>query len=320
MDTSSKPTIVVTVDGSDKDERALAVAASLAELADAAVRVVRVFSTPIDGLAPRAAPLGVVDAARTVRADVATAVRQRAEQLAAFGVAEVTPEVLDGVDVGAVLIKDLEATGAAFIVMATRAAGAMGRAIQGSVADHLVRESPRPVLVVPPRASYMSGNRVTLRRVLVPLDGSSASLRVIPRLLSLAHAEKLEFVLLQVVRPERVGGHVMPPGLPTTVNAIADDSEWTHVGAAIAEQRLGGIADRLRARGSRAEVRVIEAADPDTVIVDAIRNELVELIAMSTRGASGLRRLVLGSVAERVVKQSEVPVLLVTARSGGALA
>jgi nucleotide-binding universal stress UspA family protein len=40
---------------------------------------------------------------------------------------------------------------------------------------------------------------------------------------------------------------------------------------------------------------------------------------MSTRGASGLRRLVLGSVAERVVRHSEVPVVLVTARSGDAV-
>jgi nucleotide-binding universal stress UspA family protein len=62
-------------------------------------------------------------------------------------------------------------------------------------------------------------------------------------------------------------------------------------------------------------VRVIESADAGTVIVDAIRNELVELIAMSTRGESGLRRLVLGSVAEHVVRHSEVPVFLVTARS-----
>jgi nucleotide-binding universal stress UspA family protein len=51
------------------------------------------------------------------------------------------------------------------------------------------------------------------------------------------------------------------------------------------------------------------------LILDAIRKDLIELIAMSTRGESGLRRLVLGSVAEQVVRHSEIPVLLVTARS-----
>ncbi|HXT17506.1 MAG TPA: universal stress protein [Gemmatimonadaceae bacterium] len=228
----------------------------------------------------------------------------------------VTGDVIDGADVAATLLHDLETHDAAFVVVATNAAGPVGRAIQGSVADRLVRESPRPVVVVPPRGEYMRGKQVTLRRVLVPLDGSSAALRVIPRLLALARAEMLEFVFLQVVRRERVGGHVMPPGTPTSGDEAPDGGEWTHVGAAVADQRLGAIAERLRARGSHAEVRVIESADVGSVIVDSIRNELVELIAMSTRGASGLRRLVLGSVAEHVVTHSEVPVLLVTARSG----
>jgi nucleotide-binding universal stress UspA family protein len=303
------PTILLTVDGSDKDERAIAVAAALAELADSAIRVLRVFQTP-----------SVRDAEHAVRADVVENVRQSAERLGAMLRTKIAWDVVDGADVAATLLRDLETHDATFVVMATRAAGATGRAIEGSVADHLVRESPRPVLLVPPRAEYMGGKRVTLRRVLVPLDGSSAALRVIPRLLALARAEMLEFVLLRVVRRERVGGHVMPPDMPTPGDEAPDGGEWTHVGAAIAEERLSAVADRLRARGSHAEVRVIESADVGPVIVDAIRNELVELIAMSTRGASGLRRLVLGSVAEHVVRHSEVPVLLVTARSGGDVA
>jgi nucleotide-binding universal stress UspA family protein len=87
------------------------------------------------------------------------------------------------------------------------------------------------------------------------------------------------------------------------------------VSAVLAEQRLAAVAKRLRASGNRVEVRVIESSEPAAVIVDAIRDDLVELIAMSTRGESGLRRLVLGSVAEEVVRQSEIPVLLVTART-----
>jgi nucleotide-binding universal stress UspA family protein len=59
----------------------------------------------------------------------------------------------------------------------------------------------------------------------------------------------------------------------------------------------------------------VESADPGAAIVDAIRNDLVEMIAMTTRGAGGLRRMALGSVAEYVVRHSEIPVLLVTARA-----
>ena len=310
------PTILLTVDGSDKDERAIAAAAALAAVAEAEIRVVRVLEAPIETLSPRALGLGVIEAAHEVRADVLVNVRQSVERVNALMSGQATGEVIDGVDVAATLLGDIEAHDAMFVVMATEAAGAVGRAIHGSVADRLARESPRPVVLVPPGAGYMTGKQVTFRRVLVPLDGSSASLRVIPQMLTLAHVAALEFVLLQVVRPERVGGHMMPPGLPPVGDDVPDGGEWTHVGAAIAEQRLGAVAERLRARGCHAEVRVIESADVDAVIVDAIRNELVELIAMSTRGEGGLRRLVLGSVAERVVRHSEVPVLLVTARSG----
>jgi nucleotide-binding universal stress UspA family protein len=310
-----KPPILLTLDGSDKDERALAVAAALAEVGDATLRLVRVFETPIETLPSKASGLAAV----ALRAEVVKSTRQTAERAGATLRREVTGDVIDGFDVAATLLDDLKAHDASLVVMATRAAGAVGRAIQGSVADRLVRESPRPVVLVPPRAEYLSGKRIELRRVLVPVDGSLASLRVVPTLLALSRAEALEIVLLQVVRPERVGGHAMPPGTPTLVEGLPDGGEWTHVGAAIAERRLGAVAERVRARGSRAEVRVVESADVGSVIVDAIRNDLVEYIAMSTRGESGLRRLVLGSVAEHVVRHSEVPVLLVTARSGPAV-
>ena len=69
----------------------------------------------------------------------------------------------------------------------------------------------------------------------------------------------------------------------------------------------------MRVRGiETVEVAVLEASDPSAAIAATVREALVELIAMSTRGAGGLRRMVLGSVAEGVVRASEVPVMLLT--------
>ena len=58
----------------------------------------------------------------------------------------------------------------------------------------------------------------------------------------------------------------------------------------------------------------MEAAEPAVAITRAVSEELVDFIAMSTHGSSGLKRFVLGSVAEKVVRESIVPVLLVTPR------
>ena len=144
--------------------------------------------------------------------------------------------------------------------------------------------------------------------MLVPLDGSPAALRVIEYLLALPLAGEMEFVFIQAASPERTGGHAMPPGIPVT----SDDTR-VHISAELAEERLNEVAERLRGRGVVVEVRVVESNDAGSVILDAVRNDHVDLIAMSTRGASGIKRLVLGSVAEVVVRWSEIPVLLVTA-------
>jgi len=135
----------------------------------------------------------------------------------------------------------------------------------------------------------MRGKRVRIGRVLIPLDESVLAARSVDYLLALPHADELEYVLLTVVAPD----------------AARRKEE--------AEHRLAAAANRVRARGARAvETGVVEARQPAEAITTIIRDALVELIAMSTRGAGGLRRFVLGSVAEGVVRESEVPVMLLT--------
>jgi nucleotide-binding universal stress UspA family protein len=179
-----------------------------------------------------------------------------------------------------------------------------------------MRESPRPVALVPPGTDDISGKRIQLRRVLVPLDGSAFALSAVDQLLELRAGSKLEYVLVEVVTSGFVD--VAPPGLaglaaePATPQAYSGLPDIARA-RAVAEGRLNRVADRLRAQGATAvRVRVVEAADPAAAINRAVREELVDFVAMSTRGASGLKRFVLGSVAERVVRESEVPVLLVT--------
>jgi nucleotide-binding universal stress UspA family protein len=282
--------VLVTLDGSDKDERAVPVAAALLELTEGRARVVRVLQP---GEKPAAA----------------TGVQEAAARLADDARHESTWEVLSGSDVAATLLRDIEVNRADFAVMATRAAGAVGRVVQGSVADKLLRESPCPVVLVPPNARHLADKHIQMRRVLVPLDGSLPALSVLTCLLSLPRVDQLEVVLMQVIRPENTGGHMLPPGI------AAGDDERIHVTTEIAEEGLNAVADRLRARNVAVEVRAVESPDAGPVLIDATRHELVDLIAMTTRGAGGLQRLVLGSVAEYVVRHSEMPVLLVTGRS-----
>lgn len=277
-----RSTVLLPLDGSDRDRRAIPVAAAIAELASAGVRIVRVLENPAESSE--------------------TDLRDAARQLDELVQSPTTWEVLDNTDVAAALLRDIEVHGAQFVVVATRASGALGRAIHGSVADRLVRESPQPIVLVPPRADHLGGKRLRLRRILVPLDGSAASLGAITHLMRLPRAHELECVLIRAVDQGDIGEQGMPSGMSVTDHPAAEQ----------AERELNDVAERLRQLGATVEVRVVESNDASSVILDAVRNDLVELIVMTTHGLSGLTRLVLGSVAKAVVRASEIPVMLIT--------
>ena len=270
-------TILVPLDGSDKDARALAVAADLGRLAGSSLTVIRVRDT-----SSRSA-LGESNS------DMLRAIRTATERVGLTVPLGVTCEVVDADDVPGALRARADGTNALALVMATRAPQAIDRVIHGSVADRVVREATRPVVLVPPLADFMRGRELRLRRGLVPVDGSAMSLAVLSHVLAFPNVEQLELVLLQVVPAD--------PG---------------HDRAEAAERALNAVAARIRSRGAQAEVRVVEARDPAAVIAGAIRQDLVDFIAMTTRGASGAERMLFGSVATAVVRASEVPVLLVT--------
>ena len=91
-----------------------------------------------------------------------------------------------------------------------------------------------------------------------------------PHLLAFPNARELDLLLLQVV-----------------------PSEPNHEPAEKSEQALTALVEHVRERGVTAEARVVEARHPAVVIVEAIRQDLIDFIAMSTRGAGGIARTML---------------------------
>jgi nucleotide-binding universal stress UspA family protein len=284
-------TIMVPLDGSAKDGRALAVASALADLAGTGLHLVHVIHASERGTHDSAV-------ARTIAEERLAASADHASIKASH---TLTWAVLEGSNVVEALIRHAAECDALAVVMGTRAPSAVGRVMVGSVADRVMRECPKPVVLVPPGAAFMAGKHVRIGRVLVPLDGSALAAKALDFLVQWPGARSLELVLLEVVPPAGAGS----PG----TSAVEDlDSPR----AAEAEARLEVAAARVRQHAAAVEVRIAEAPHASEGIVAGVRDCLVELIAMSTRGAGGLRRLALGSVAEGVVRASEVPVLLLT--------
>jgi nucleotide-binding universal stress UspA family protein len=144
----------------------------------------------------------------------------------------------------------------------------------------------------------------SMRRILVPLDGSRVSESALETLPWLALSRDLEILLLRVVQP------VKPVRLLRDADPAAQTA-FAHEKAG-AEQYLGRVARRLARRGTAIRTLVREG-DPAALIVDTARTHDASLIAMSTHGRTGLGRVLLGSVAEGVLRRAEVPVLIAPA-------
>jgi nucleotide-binding universal stress UspA family protein len=138
------------------------------------------------------------------------------------------------------------------------------------------------------------------KRVLVPLDGSPLAEGIIPFIVQIAGPLDLEIVLLRVLQP------IPPEVIEGARHVVLED-----IPGRFEEARtyLAGVAQRLLLNGIRVGTDV-RRGEPVTEIVSGARESGADLIAMTTHGRSGLGRLLFGSVAEAVLRQTEIPVFL----------
>lgn len=141
------------------------------------------------------------------------------------------------------------------------------------------------------------------RRILVPLDGSKVAEGVLPHARALAYSEGAELVLLTVGANPALDFVFSDPGLAQS--AVEEQEERS-------KKYISGIESQLKAAGFKTSslLRVGAVAE---VILGVAEEMQIDIIAMSTHGRTGPARWLLGSIAERVVNNSKVPVLLIRA-------
>lgn len=148
------------------------------------------------------------------------------------------------------------------------------------------------------------------KQILVPLDGSELAEGAVPHAEELAKALGARVTLLSVIEPVAVYSQ---PGVVGPVVSVSMDmqDEVRNV-----TEYLDKIADKLR-HGGIDVVRVVREGDAASQICDYAHENRADLIVMSTHGRSGIQRLVYGSVAEHVLHNATVPVLLVRVHTKG---
>jgi nucleotide-binding universal stress UspA family protein len=145
------------------------------------------------------------------------------------------------------------------------------------------------------------------KHILVPLDGSELAELALADAFSLASLNGATITLLQVIPPlEHLVVNIEPVGL---VNELAETNK--NKALHYLEEVSG------REEGSDLKVRLaVETGSPAETIIDYAHREPVDLIVMATHGRSGLQRWVYGSVADKVLRGADLPVLLVRSHPG----
>ena len=188
------------------------------------------------------------------------------------------------------------------IAMSTHGRSGISRWILGSVADKVLHATHRPLLLARAReAEERAPARID--RIAVPLDGSELSVSVLPYVEEVAEALGASLVLVHAVQPLDIY-----PGTemtPTRVGAILDDH--------LAEGRsfVDRVAWEIEARGKVKVRKVVNIAFPVDEIVRTAQGVDAGLIAMATHGRSGIGRWMMGSVADGVVRRTNLPCLVI---------
>ena len=295
-------TLLIPTDGSETVERAAARGFDLADALDATVRVLSVADSTI------ATGAGYAGDSPSIRASLRETATARATALcdaARDRGLEATAATREGIP-AAEIVADADAEPVDAVVLGTSGRGGVGRALVGSVADKVVRTAPIPVVTVTGTAA--AADSTGFDSILLPTDGSEAADAAVRRGFSLAEQLDARVHLLTVVESSAVDAPSETADDATADGPPATSREW-------AATDLDELATEGRDCGLAVETTTLEGRPADE-IVDHAATTAVDLIVMGTAGRGGFDRLLLGSVADAVVRTAPTPVMTVRPADG----
>jgi nucleotide-binding universal stress UspA family protein len=308
-------TLLVPLDGSPFGEQALPLALSLARRSGAKLELLHVM-----------APLATMHAEGPLYLDMRLfdhmRERQKAEighyfegvitRLRAAGAKEVVTRLREG-EIPSEIRRQAEESKPDLLLMTTHGRGAFARFWLGSVAHDLVRKAPCPMILTRPHDEIVDlAKDPGPKQLLVPLDGEPLAESILGPATALAKVTGATITLVRVLHPvfptayPALGGTVgeMAVTMVDQIQTIQDQLKKE------ATDYLDKKAAELRGQGFKVETRVDINEQPAAAILKDAGAPGVDMIALATHGRGALARLLLGSVADKVIRNSPVPVLV----------
>lgn len=290
--------ILVPVDGSPLAEQALPWALPLTQLTDAELHVALVHVP--DAYADTA---HWEDMGAEIKGRERRYLNELRDRLAARFAGAARFHHLEGL-VPETLVEEVMERKIDLVVMNVHGWGYVTRSIVGSVSDYLLRHVHVPLLLThaPPGAEPTCEPVTAPRRILICLDGSRLSETILPLAEQLARLWNSELRLLRVVPP------LASLGEPRNDEQRAMRKHLVDKATDAANSYLRRIATEMAS--FRVATEVTHSSHVAAAILDAATAADCDLIAVATHGRTGLSRLVLGSVADKIVRGAHTPVLI----------
>lgn len=307
--------LLVTLDGSAFAERGLGLAGTVAMTCGARVELLAV-AEPLPGVALELSPSGSdVSAHLTQQVERAGAYLNdvRARFVEAFPELDPTIVTESGANPAGVILEHARTSKIDLVVATSHGRGPLARAWLGSVATDLLRHTTVPLLVVRPdeeEAGRSTNERgiepgPQIQSILVPLDQTVEAEVALEPAASLAAASGASLTLLHInpTTAQLVAwGLANEASVPLSVDPDAAPSDNA------SRDRLEAHAKDLRAHGIDVAIEVVAGSSPSREILAWCEHSAPDLIVMATQGGGSLVGL-LGSVADKVVRSANVPVI-----------
>jgi nucleotide-binding universal stress UspA family protein len=296
--------VLVPLDGSAVAEQALPMGAACARKAGGTLHLVSVHEPmPALGLPPDF-PVEMANVEQEWRLTLEQHLETAARSVQPSLPTPVVRSVITGEPASA-LCAYVESHSVDLVVMTTHGRGGLSRMWLGSVADRLLRRLQVPLLLLHPRELPQPA---AFHRILLALDGEIEE-PVVEAALALGRMEPgVRYVVTRVVEPliPILSGLAARPGhLPPN---------WNEVREIEARNYLARLTDRLRAGGVDASSQVLVGRGIAGQVLELADAVGADCIVVGTHGARGMERLLLGSVADKIVRGAKVPVLVAPVR------
>ena len=155
-----------------------------------------------------------------------------------------------------------------------------------------------------------SSSPLSIRKILVPVDGSNASLKGLKYAAHLAELEAsdTELIVVHILEDVKQGGAI---GLQAKYGNVRLVEGFKRARKEAALEWLKQIEEAAKKKGIRLKSEILDGDSKVDIIIDYANEKSVDLIVMGSRGITGFKRLLLGSLANAVVSNAPCPVMVV---------